>query len=95
MPVNRPEKGVAMSANIYVGNISFRAYEDDLENIFSEHGEVESVKIITDRDTNRSKGFGFVVMKEEEAAKSAISALNGADLQGRNLVVNEAREKRN
>jgi len=83
-----------MSANIYVGNISFKAYEEDLVNLFSEYGEVESANIITDRDTNRSKGFGFVVMKEESAAKEAISALNGADLQGRNLVVNEARERK-
>lgn len=83
-----------MSANIYVGNVSWNANDEDLEQLFAQYGQVESARIITDRDTNRSKGFGFVEMTEEEAANAAISALNGTDLMGRNLRVNIA-EPRN
>ncbi|WP_028972830.1 RNA recognition motif domain-containing protein [Spirochaeta cellobiosiphila] len=77
--------------NIYVGNIAYGASEEDLRDAFSEYGDVASVKIIMDRDTGRSKGFGFVEMETEEAAASAIEALNGAELIGRPLKVNEAR----
>jgi len=77
--------------NIYVGNIAYAASEDDLRDAFGEYGEVASVKIIMDRDTGRSKGFGFVEMETEDAAAAAIEALNGAEVAGRPLKVNEAR----
>jgi len=79
-----------MSKKIYVGNLSFRTTEEELTDLFSQVGSVESVSIITDRDTGRSKGFGFVSMSDEDAEK-AIAAFNGKDLGGRPLTVNEAR----
>ena len=79
-----------MSKKLYVGNLAFQTTEDELNGIFSQFGAVESVTIITDRDTGRSKGFGFVVMEEADADK-AIEQLNGSQLGGRNLTVNEAR----
>ena len=79
-----------MSKKIYVGNLSFQTTESDITDAFSSFGAVESVSIITDRDTGRSKGFGFVQMAEADADK-AITSLNGTDLGGRNLTVNEAR----
>jgi cold-inducible RNA-binding protein len=79
-----------MSKKLYVGNLSFQTTEDELSGMFSQFGPVESVTIITDRDTGRSKGFGFVVM-EEPAADKAIEQLNGSQFGGRNLTVNEAR----
>lgn len=82
-----------MSKNIYVGNLSYEANEQELENMFTEYGEVNSVRIITDRDTNRSKGFGFVEMPDDSAADEAISALNGKELKSREMKVNEARKK--
>ena len=84
-----------MSKKIYVGNLSFRTTEDELVELFQQIGPVESVSIITDRDTGRSKGFGFVSMNDEDADK-AIEAYSGKDLGGRALTVNEARpmEKR-
>ena len=75
---------------IFVGNLSFQTSESDLNDLFVQFGEVESVSIITDRDTGRSKGFGFVAMADESAEK-AISQLNGKELNGRALTVNEAR----
>ena len=77
--------------NIYVANISFRAREQDLKELFSQYGEVSSVKIVTDRETGRSRGFGFVEMPNDSEGKNAIAKLNGAELSDRNLVVNEAR----
>ncbi|HWB62992.1 MAG TPA: RNA-binding protein [Chitinophagales bacterium] len=77
--------------NIYVANINFRAKEDQLKELFSQFGEVSSVKIITDRETGRSRGFGFVEMPNDSEGKQAVAQLNGADFQQRNLVVNEAR----
>ena len=77
--------------NIYVGNISWGMNDQDLENLFAEHGTVTSAKIITDRMTNRSRGFGFVEMSD--GAEAAISALNEAEVDGRKLVVNESRPK--
>ena len=77
--------------NIYVGNISWGMNDQDLENLFSEHGTVTSAKIITDRMTNRSRGFGFVEMSD--GAEAAIEALNEAEVDGRKLVVNESRPK--
>jgi cold-inducible RNA-binding protein len=79
-----------MSKKLYVGNLSFQTTEEELNGIFSQFGAVESVTIITDRDTGRSKGFGFVVMEPADADK-AIEQLNGSQLGGRNLTVNEAR----
>jgi RNA recognition motif-containing protein len=77
--------------NIYVGNISWGMNDQDLENLFAEHGTVISAKIITDRMTNRSRGFGFVEMSD--GAEAAIEALNETEVEGRKLVVNESRPK--
>ncbi|MBN1443401.1 MAG: RNA-binding protein [Planctomycetes bacterium] len=77
--------------NIYVGNLSFQTTEDDLRAAFEAHGEVQSVNVITDRETGRSRGFGFVEMPDDEQARAAIEALNGYDLGGRELRINEAR----
>jgi len=80
-----------MSKKLYVGNLSFQTTESDITAAFEQCGTVESVSIITDRDTGRSKGFGFVVMGEEAGADKAIAALNGSQLGGRTLPVNEAK----
>jgi RNA recognition motif-containing protein len=77
--------------NIYVGNISWGMSDQDLENLFAEHGTVTSAKIITDRMTNRSRGFGFVEMSD--GAEAAIEALNETEVDGRKLIVNESRPK--
>ncbi len=77
--------------NIYVGNISWGMNDQDLENLFAEHGTVTSAKIITDRMTNRSRGFGFVEMSD--GGEAAIAALNETEVDGRKLVVNESRPK--
>ena len=77
--------------NIYVGNLSWGMSDQDLENLFAEHGSVTSAKIITDRMTNRSRGFGFVEMSD--GGEAAISALNDVEIEGRKLVVNESRQK--
>jgi len=78
---------------IYVGNLSYQASEQDLTNLFSEYGEVKSVKLITDKFTGRSKGFAFVEMAEESAASQAIDALDKAEFQTRTLTVNQAQPK--
>jgi len=85
-----------MSNKIYVGNLSFNVLDDVLSGLFEKFGTVLSCKIITDRDSGRSKGFGFVEMSTAEEAQEAISSLDGNDLDGRNLKVNEAKpqEKR-
>ncbi len=79
--------------NIYVGNLPYQTTEDDLRASFENFGEVISVRIIQDRATGRSKGFGFVEMPDEESAETAIAALNGKDFSGRNIRVNQARPK--
>ena len=79
--------------NIYVGNLSWNLKDQDLSNLFASHGEVVSAKIVTDKFTNRSKGFGFVEMANDEQAQAAIAALNGTEVDGRNIVVNESRPK--
>ena len=79
-----------MAQKLYVGNLSFQSTEDELRDLFSQYGEVQSVRLISDRDTGRSRGFAFVEM---ENANAAIEALNGYELGGRNLRVNEARER--
>ena len=79
--------------NIYVANIPWKASEDQLKQLFSEYGEVNSAKIIMDKVTQRSRGFGFIEMPDESSARNAINSLNGADFLGKNLVVNEARPR--
>jgi RNA recognition motif-containing protein len=82
-----------MATKLYVGNLSFKTTSDDLREHFSQAGEVESASVIEDRETGRSRGFGFVEMATPEGAKAAIEQFNGKDLNGRNLTVNEARPK--
>ena len=78
---------------LYVGNLSFDASEDELRQLFARHGTVESAKLATDRDTGRARGFGFVEMASDSEAQAAIDALNGAEVGGRALIVNEAKPK--
>jgi RNA recognition motif-containing protein len=80
--------------NIYIGNLSFETTEDELRQAFAAFGEVSTVKIVADRDTGRSRGFGFVEMATREEATAAIDGLNGKDFNGRSLNVNEAKERR-
>ncbi len=84
-----------MSMKLYVGNLSFSSTEQDLEEVFGEIGTVESVNIIEDRDTGRSRGFGFVEMSSKEEGQNAISQLDGKEVDGRNLKVNEAKPREN
>ncbi|MFO7979142.1 MAG: RNA-binding protein [Bacteroidales bacterium] len=79
--------------NIYVANIPFKANDEDLRELFEEYGEVSSAKIIMDKFTQKSRGFGFVEMDDDAEAKQAIEALNGADMMGKSLIVNEARQR--
>jgi len=79
--------------NIYVGNLSWNLKDQDLSNLFASYGEVVSAKIVNDKFTNRSKGFGFVEMANDAEAQAAIAALNGSEVDGRNIVVNESRPK--
>lgn len=80
-----------MGTKLYVGNLSYDINKSDLEQMFAAHGTVTSAQVITDRETQRSKGFGFVEMGSEQEAQAAISALNGKSIEGRALTVNEAR----
>jgi cold-inducible RNA-binding protein len=84
-----------MSVKLYVGNLTFNTTEQDLQEQFSRYGQVSSASIITDRDTGRSRGFAFVEMDSKESAQTAIEALNGKELDGRALTVNEARPREN
>ena len=86
-----------MGNKVYVGNLSYGTTDGDLQGLFGPHGTVQSARVITDRDTGRSKGFGFVEMDSGEQAQAAITALNGQEVNGRALTVNEARprEERN
>jgi RNA recognition motif-containing protein len=79
--------------NIFVGNLNFNTSEDELRQLFEAHGQVDRVSIMTDRETGRSRGFGFVEMANSEEAERAIAALNGSQIGGRTLNVNEARPK--
>ncbi len=79
--------------NIYVANIPWKASEEQLKQLFAEYGEVSSAKIIMDKVTQRSRGFGFIEMADDTAGRNAINELNGADFMGKNLVVNEARPR--
>jgi len=81
--------------NIYVGNLDYNVNENDLTGVFEEYGAVSSVKIITDKFSGRSKGFGFVIMDNDEEANKAIEELNGATFENRKMVVNEARPRSN
>jgi RNA recognition motif-containing protein len=82
-----------MGKKLYVGNLSYGTGDGDLERLFTAHGRVESAQVIMDRDTGRSKGFGFVEMGSDEEAQAAIAALNGKEVDGRSLTVNEARAR--
>ena len=79
--------------NIYVGNLSWSMTDDDLSNLFSQYGAVTSAKILKEKNTGRSKGFGFVEMEDDEAAKTAIATLNESEVQGRKLIVNESQPR--
>ena len=79
--------------NLYVGNLSYDMSEENLRSEFAEYGEVQSAKIITDKFTGRSRGFGFVEMNSDDEGKKAMEELNGKDIEGRELVVNEARPR--
>ncbi len=83
-----------MAKKLYVGNIPFDTTEDDLRSLFEQHGSVESINVITDRETGRPRGFAFVEMDESTAADAAMQALDGRDMGGRSLRVNEANERR-
>lgn len=78
---------------IFVGNLSFQTTDDTLRSLFTSHGSVDEVAVITDRDTGRPRGFAFVTMADDGEAQAAIDALNGSDLDGRSLNVNQARER--
>ena len=82
-----------MGKKIYVGNLSYGISDSDLQQMFEAHGSVQSAQVIMDRDTGRSKGFGFVEMGSDQEAQAAIAALNGKEMDGRTLTVNEARPK--
>jgi RNA recognition motif-containing protein len=82
-----------MSKKLYIGNLPFTSTEADLRALFARHGSVESVNVITDRETGRPRGFAFVEMEDASAAQDAIRALDGTDLGGRNIKVNEAQDR--
>ena len=82
-----------MGKKLYVGNLAYGVRDSDLEDLFAAHGSVQSAQVITDRDTGRSKGFGFVEMGTEQEAQAAIAALSGSQVGGRSLTVNEAKPR--
>ncbi|HKQ99671.1 MAG TPA: RNA-binding protein [Pyrinomonadaceae bacterium] len=84
-----------MSMKLYVGNLSFQTSSEDLQQLFSQAGTVESASVVEDRDTGRSRGFGFVEMSSNEEGQAAIQQFNGKEVNGRNLTVNEARPREN
>jgi RNA recognition motif-containing protein len=86
-------KKKVFTMNIYVGNLSWSMTDDDLSNLFSQYGTVTSAKILKEKNTGRSKGFGFVEMEDDEAAKTAIATLNESEVQGRKLIVNESQPR--
>ena len=83
-----------MSSNIYVGNLTFNTASSDLESLFAQHGTVTSAQVVNDRETGRSRGFGFVEMSSSDEANAAIEALNGRNVDGRDLTVNVAKPRR-
>ena len=84
-----------MSMKLYIGNLSFQTTSDELQNLFSQAGTVESVSLVTDRDTGRPRGFGFIEMASKTEGEATISQFNGTDLNGRSLTVNEAKPREN
>src|SRR5262249_30082421 len=89
----RFSRSTSMGKKLYVGNLAYSITDSDLERMFAAHGTVQSAQVIMDRDTGRSKGFGFVEMGSDQEAQAAIAAMNGAESDGRTLTVNEARPK--
>jgi hypothetical protein len=87
------QRGMHMAKKLYVGNLPYAVTDSDLKGLFAQHGVVQSVQIIFDRDTGRSKGFGFVEFASEREAQAAIDAMNGKEVEGRKLTVNEARPR--
>src|SRR5437016_4056568 len=92
-PAAAPARRPVMGRKLYVGNLSYDVTDSALEQMFAPHGTVESAQVIMDRETGRSKGFGFVEMKTDQEAQAAITALNGQESNGRQLTVNEARPR--
>ncbi|MEP7342912.1 MAG: RNA-binding protein [Acidobacteriota bacterium] len=84
-----------MSMKLYVGNLSFQTTDEDLQGLFAQAGSVESVSLVTDRDTGRSRGFGFIEMGSKAEGEAAISQFNGTEVHGRSLTVNEAKPREN
>jgi RNA recognition motif-containing protein len=95
LPGFREKENNLMSTKLYVGNLSFNTSSQDLETMFAEAGSVQSANVVEDRDTGRSRGFGFVEMSSAEEAQAAITAFDGKELDGRNLKVNEAKPREN
>jgi RNA recognition motif-containing protein len=93
IPITGKAQYKLMSTKLYVGNLSFATTSHDLETMFAEHGTVESANLIEDRETGRSRGFGFVEMSSKEEADNAISLMNGKEVDGRSLTVNEAKPR--
>jgi RNA recognition motif-containing protein len=89
----REERCSIMPSKLYVGNLPFEVSDDDLQELFAAHGAVVSAKVITDRETGRARGFGFVEMEQAEDAQKAIQSLDGQDFKGRNLKVNMAKPR--
>jgi RNA recognition motif-containing protein len=89
------DRRIIVNKKLYVGNLSYSVSSADLEQMFGQFGEVQSAKVIEDRDTGRSKGFGFVEMRTDQAAKAAIAGLHGQEREGRALTVNEAQPREN
>jgi len=89
----QPNTRIIMGSKLYVGNLSYNATGSDLQQLFEQHGQVSSAEVIADRDTGRSKGFGFVQMGSDAEAQAAIAALNGKEFDGRALTVNEAKPR--
>jgi RNA recognition motif-containing protein len=89
------ERKISMSFNIYVGNLTYQTTSDDLRQLFAGYGSVQRAQVAEDRDTGRSRGFGFVEMASREEGESAINSLNGQDFKGRNLNINEAKPREN
>ena len=83
-----------MSTKLFVGSLPWSANDEDLQNAFAAHGNVLSAKVVTDKETRRSRGFGFVEFETESEATAAIQALNGSELKGRNIIVSEAKPKK-
>jgi len=94
VPGTRRDETTVLSKKLYVGNLSFDNTEADLKDLFGRHGTVESVAVITDRDTGRPRGFAFVEMEDPSGAQDAIRALDGTDFGGRTIKVNEAQDRR-